>query len=53
MSLALPVYVSFISLMQSVNGAEFLNTTYILLFPLPAANSVVVIVPLKSIYPSL
>ena len=53
MSLALSVCVLFISLMQSVNGAQFLNTTCILLFPQPAANSASLIVPLASIYASL
>ena len=46
MSLTLPICVLFISLIQLVNGAQFLNTTCILLFPPPAANSPTVIVPL-------
>ena len=47
--LALSICVLFISLMQSVNGAQFLNTTWILLFP-PPANAEDVIVPLTSIH---
>ena len=39
--------------MQSVNGAQFLNTTCILLLSLPAANGVYVIDPLTSMYESL
>ena len=39
--------------MQPVNGAQFLNTTSIPLFPPPAANTATVIVPLTSIYASL
>ena len=42
MSLALSICVLFISLMQSVNGTQFLNTTCILLYPLPAATSATV-----------
>ena len=53
-SLALPlVCVLFIPLMQSVNGAIFLNTTSISLFPPQAAIYATVIVPLTSIYASL
>ena len=54
MSLALTICVFFISLMPSVNEAEFLNTTFLLLslvlFP---AHGVTVIVPLTNIYASL
>ena len=39
--------------MHLVNGAQFLNTTSIPLFPAPDANAVTVIVPLTSIYASL
>ena len=53
MSLGLSICVLFISFMQSVNGAQFLNTACILLFPLPAAYAATVIVPLASIYASL
>ena len=51
MFLALSVYVLFISLKQLGNGAQFLNTTCILLFP--ATNTATVIAPLTSIYESL
>ena len=56
MSLALFICVLFISLMQSVNGAQFLNITFI--FVLLASGSaagvfVTDIVPLTSIYASL
>ena len=50
MHLALSICVLFISLIQSVNGVQFLNTTCILLFPSSAANAATVIVPLTSIY---
>ena len=57
MLLALTFCVFFISLMQSVNGAQFLNTTSIslLLFATagPTALFETVIVPLTSIYASL
>ena len=53
MSLALYTCVLFISLMQSVNGAQFLNITFLPLFPPPAANAATVIVPLRNIYASL
>ena len=39
--------------MQLANGAQFLNTTYIPLFPMPAANFMTVTVPLTSMYASL
>ena len=38
MHLALSIYVLFISLMQLVNGSQFLNTISILLFPPLDAN---------------
>ena len=38
--------------MQLVNGAQFLNTTSIRLFPPPAAKAATVIVPLTSVYES-
>ena len=47
------ICILFISLIQLVNRAQFLNTTCILLFHPPAANAVTVIVPLTSIYESL
>ena len=50
MTLALFICELFISLLQSVNGAQFLNTTSITLFPPPAANSATFIVPLTSVY---
>ena len=53
MYLALSICVLFILLMQLVNGAQFLNTTYISLFPLPFANASTVIVPLTRIHTSL
>ena len=53
MPVVLSICVVFISLMQSVNGAQFLNTTSISLFPPPASNSATVTVPLTSIYASL
>ena len=52
MCLALCICVLFISLMQSVNGAQFLNTTF-LLFQLSPACAAIDIVPLTSIYASL
>ena len=56
MYLALSICVLFISLMQSVNGAQFLNTTSLsLLFGCAAGGGTgaIVIVPLASIYASL
>ena len=50
MPLALSICVLLILLMQLVNGAQFLNTTYILLSPPPAATSATVIVPVTRIY---
>ena len=35
--------------MQSVNGAQFVNTTILPLFPVPAASTATSIVPLTSI----
>ena len=53
MCLALSIYVLFISLMQSVNGAQFLNTAFLLaLFGLPSACAAIGIVPLTSTYAS-
>ena len=53
MYLALPNCVLFISLMQLVNGAQFLNAICIRLFPPPAATCATVIVPVTSIYASI
>ena len=54
MSLALSICVLFISLMQSVNRAQFLNTTSLsLLFGFAPTRSVTDIVSLTSIYASL
>ena len=50
MPLVLSICILFILLMQSVNGAQFLNTAPIPLFSLPAANYLTVIVPPTSIY---
>ena len=55
---ALTVWVLFISLMQSVNGAQFLNITPLFLSFNPFAASfapapVIVTVPLTSMYASL
>ena len=50
MSLALSICVLLISLMQLVNGAQFLNTTCMLLFPPLAADASTVIVLFTSIY---
>ena len=50
---ALSTCVLFISLMQSVNGVQFLNITFSPLFPPLASNASTVIVPLASIYASL
>ena len=53
MSLALSACFLFISLMQSANGLQFLNTASTPLFALPAASSSTIIVRLTSIYTSL
>ena len=55
MSLALSVCVLLISLIQLVNGAQFLNITFLLvLFAAPAAAVLLaIIVPLTRIYASL
>ena len=53
MLLAVSMCVLLILLMQSVKGRQFVNTTSILLFSLPAATSATVIVQLTSIYGSL
>ena len=53
MSLAFFIYVLFISLMQLVNWAQFLNTISLLLFygfATVVGAGAIVIVPLKSIY---
>ena len=52
MSLALSIYLLFVLLIQLVNGAEFLNTTCVLLFCPPPANAANAIVPLTSVYAS-
>ena len=53
MSLVLSICVLLILLMESINGALFLNSTCILLLPPPAANSGTFVVPLTSRYASL
>ena len=54
MALALSICVLFVSLMHSVNGAQFLNaTSLLLLFEVSSAHGSIVIVPLTSIYTSL
>ena len=58
MSLALPTCVLFISLMQLVNGAQFLNATPLsvssaCLAAASAPSPAIVIVPLTRIYASL
>ena len=56
MSLALSTCVFLISLMQLINGAQFLNITFLLvLFALASAAALllIVIVPLTTIYTSL
>ena len=55
MSLALSICVLFISLMQLVNGAQFLIIIFFILFAAAAATAVfgTVIVVLTSIYVSL
>ena len=53
MSLALSICVMFISLMQLVNGAQFLNITYLSLLPSAAVTTATDLVPLISIYASL
>ena len=55
MSLALSICVLLISLMQLVNGAEFLNITFLLLLFASASAAAVlltVIVPLTRMYAS-
>ena len=44
MPLALSICALYFSLLQLVNGAQFLSTTCILLFPLPASNAATAIV---------
>ena len=59
MSLALSIWVLFISLMQSVNEAQLLNTTYLLLLLFGfaagagAGAGAIIIDPLTSVYASL
>ena len=56
MSLALPICVLLISLIELVNGAQFLNITFLLvLFTAAPAAAVLItpIVPLTRIYASL
>ena len=54
MSLALSICVLSTSVMQSVNGAQFLNTYFLsTLFGLSPAYAVTVLVPCTSIYASL
>ena len=55
MLLALSTFLYFISPMRSVNGAQFLNITFLFaLFTATASAAfATVIVPLTSIYPSL
>ena len=56
MPLAISICIMFISLMQSVNAAQLLNTTSLLLFSAfdaGAGAGAIVIAPLTSIYASL
>ena len=53
MSLAFSIYVLFVSLIQQINGAEFLNITSLLLLRQSFATTATGIVPLTSIYASL
>ena len=55
MSLALSICVLLISLIQLVNGAQFLNITFLslLFIASPAAVLLTLIVPLTRIYTSL
>ena len=54
MCLALSICVLFVSLMQSVNRAQFLNNIFLLaLFGLSPTYSVIDVFPLTSIYASL
>ena len=54
MSLAWSICVLFISVMQSVNGVQLLNTNFLLtFFGLSPTFGVTVIVPLTSIHASL
>ena len=55
MSLGLSICVLFVSLMQSVNGEQFLNTTSLLLlsgFATGSGAGAIAIVPLTTRYPS-
>ena len=57
MYFALSISVLFILLMQLINGAQFLNITFLISFAAAAASSaavlLIVIFPLTSIYESL
>ena len=54
MSLALSICVFFISLMPSVDGAQFLNTTsFFPLFELSPTCAAIYVIPLTSIYAPL
>ena len=56
MLIALSTWVLFILLMQSVNGAQFLNITFLLVLFAAAPSAAVlltIIFPLKSTYASL
>ena len=55
LSLALFTCMLFISLMESVNGKQFLNIPFLSLLPPPGGNVIAatVIFPLTSIYSSL
>ena len=55
--LALPISVLFISLLQLINGAKYLNITHLslpsVLAAEPAPSPVIVILPVTSMYTSL
>ena len=53
MSLVLSIGILFILLIQLVNGAKLLNTTFISLLPPPTTNAATFIVPVTSMYTSL
>ena len=56
MSLALPICVLLISIIQLVNGAQFLNITFLLVLFAAAPSAAVLlalIIPLPRIYASL
>ena len=52
-ALALSIYGLFISLMQSVNGGQFLNINTLLLLPSNAGTAVADTIPLRTIDASL